>query len=209
MDLRKVCFDAVLGLLRAKGEKDGLFTLGNEVYVFTYLVASLYMSRLSQRMHRKSLGHKECFKEVFGQKNGKYGRLNASDVTKTKWVKCMIFIWLVAFEWRGDVGGVAVGWCVVTVVKMAVEARGILDRLDPAKRSIFEVDDIVIDEDDVIPENETPKLIEEFQNVDKRVPTIFYHERMEATLRDMMRNQFKDGAESAYHLEQSKHYMEN
>ncbi|GKC36132.1 hypothetical protein Tco_1048516 [Tanacetum coccineum] len=51
---------------------------------------------------------------------------------------------------------------------------------------------MVIDEDEVIPENETPELIEEFQNVDKRVPTIFYHERMEATLRDMMRNQFKD-----------------
>ncbi|GJV45571.1 hypothetical protein Tco_1430107 [Tanacetum coccineum] len=36
-------------------------------------------------------------------------------------------------------GGVAVGWCVVAVVKMAVEARGIVDRLDPVKRSIFEV----------------------------------------------------------------------
>ncbi|GJT08872.1 hypothetical protein Tco_0843334 [Tanacetum coccineum] len=41
------------------------------------------------------------------------------------------------------------------------------------------------------------------------VPTIFDHERIEATLRDMMRNQFKDAAEYAYHLEQSKNYMEN
>ncbi|GKD78664.1 hypothetical protein Tco_1341285 [Tanacetum coccineum] len=32
-----------------------------------------------------------------------------------------------------------VGWGVVAVVKMAVEARGIVDRLDPVKRSIFEV----------------------------------------------------------------------
>ncbi|GJR32855.1 hypothetical protein Tco_1109087 [Tanacetum coccineum] len=47
--------------------------------------------------------------------------------------------WLVAFEWRGDVGGEAVGRCVVAAVKMAVEARGIVDRLDPVKRNIFEV----------------------------------------------------------------------
>ncbi|GJU85099.1 retrotransposon protein, putative, unclassified [Tanacetum coccineum] len=47
------------------------------------------------------------------------------------------------------------------------------------------VDDIVIDEDEVIPEDETPELIKEFQNDDKRVPTIVDHERMEATLRDM------------------------
>ncbi|GJV80087.1 hypothetical protein Tco_1515957 [Tanacetum coccineum] len=58
-------------------------------------------------------------------------------------------------------------------------------------------------------QDETPDVIEEFQNVDKRVPTIFDHERKEATLRDMMRNQFKDAAEYAYHLEQSKNYMEN
>ncbi|GKA52023.1 retrovirus-related pol polyprotein from transposon TNT 1-94 [Tanacetum coccineum] len=37
------------------------------------------------------------------------------------------------------VGEFIVGWCVVAVVKMAVEARGIVDRLDPMKRSIFEV----------------------------------------------------------------------
>ncbi|GJY79075.1 hypothetical protein Tco_0484876, partial [Tanacetum coccineum] len=42
--------------------------------------------------------------------------------------------------------------------------------------------------DEVIPEDETLDLIEEFHNVDKRVPTIYDHERMEATLRDMMSN---------------------
>ncbi|GJT26951.1 hypothetical protein Tco_0907226 [Tanacetum coccineum] len=49
------------------------------------------------------------------------------------------------------------------------------------------VDDLVVDKDKVIPEDETPKLIKEFQNVDKRVPTIFDNKRMEATLRDMLR----------------------
>ncbi|GJS28693.1 hypothetical protein Tco_0489313 [Tanacetum coccineum] len=44
----------------------------------------------------------------------------------------------------------------------------------------------VIDEDEVIPEDETPELIVEFQNVDKRVPTIFDRARMEATLRDSL-----------------------
>ncbi|GKF36696.1 hypothetical protein Tco_0113454, partial [Tanacetum coccineum] len=34
------------------------------------------------------------------------------------------------------------------------------------------VEKIVIDEDGVIPEDETPKLITELQNVDKDVPTI-------------------------------------
>ncbi|GKC93422.1 hypothetical protein Tco_1158864 [Tanacetum coccineum] len=44
----------------------------------------------------------------------------------------------------------------------------------------------VIDEDEVIPEDETLELIIEFQNVDKRVPTIFDHERIEAALNDML-----------------------
>ncbi|GJR52309.1 hypothetical protein Tco_1402830 [Tanacetum coccineum] len=56
---------------------------------------------------------------------------------------------------------------------------------------------------------ESPELIKEFQNVDKHVPTMFDHERMDATLRDMMSNQFRDAEEYAYHLEQSKNYMEN
>ncbi|GJU31824.1 hypothetical protein Tco_1175413, partial [Tanacetum coccineum] len=71
------------------------------------------------------------------------------------------------------------------------------------------VEETVIDEDEVIPEGESPELIEEFQNVDKHVPTIFDHERIEATLKDMMSNQFRDAEEYACHLEQSKNYMEN
>ncbi|GKC67034.1 hypothetical protein Tco_1099632 [Tanacetum coccineum] len=71
------------------------------------------------------------------------------------------------------------------------------------------VDDPVIDEDEVIPDDETPELIEEFQNVDKRVPTIFDRERMKATLRDNLSNQFRDAKEYAYHLEQSQNYMKN
>ncbi|GKC13306.1 hypothetical protein Tco_1010088, partial [Tanacetum coccineum] len=35
-------------------------------------------------------------------------------------------------------------------------------------------------------QNETPELITEFQNVDKRVPTIFDRARMKATLNDML-----------------------
>ncbi|GJZ12459.1 hypothetical protein Tco_0547689, partial [Tanacetum coccineum] len=50
----------------------------------------------------------------------------------------------------------------------------------------------VIDEDEVIPDDETPELIKEFQNVDKRVPTIFSRKRIEATLRDMLSNQQED-----------------
>ncbi|GJS59740.1 hypothetical protein Tco_0654524 [Tanacetum coccineum] len=46
----------------------------------------------------------------------------------------------------------------------------------------------VIDEDEVIPEDVTPELIAESQNVDKRVPTIFDHARMEAILRDSLSN---------------------
>ncbi|GKB33333.1 hypothetical protein Tco_0872734 [Tanacetum coccineum] len=45
----------------------------------------------------------------------------------------------------------------------------------------------VIDEDEVIPEYKTPKLIAKFQNVDKQVSTIFDRARMEATLRDSLR----------------------
>ncbi|GJY19854.1 hypothetical protein Tco_0392420 [Tanacetum coccineum] len=51
------------------------------------------------------------------------------------------------------------------------------------------VDLQVVDEDEVIPEGETPKLINEFQNVDKHIPSIYDHARMEATLNDMMSNQ--------------------
>ncbi|GJR30454.1 hypothetical protein Tco_1106686 [Tanacetum coccineum] len=67
----------------------------------------------------------------------------------------------------------------------------------------------VIDEDEVIPEDETPELIAEFQDVDKRVPTIFDRARMEATLRDSLSNQSRNAEEYAYHLEQSTNFMEN
>ncbi|GJY18505.1 hypothetical protein Tco_0389996 [Tanacetum coccineum] len=57
-------------------------------------------------------------------------------------------------------------------------------------------EEIVMDEDKVIPEGETPKLIIEFQNVDKRIPTIFDHARMEATLNDMLSDQFRNAEEN-------------
>ncbi|GJS16236.1 hypothetical protein Tco_0410708 [Tanacetum coccineum] len=53
-------------------------------------------------------------------------------------------------------------------------------------------EEIVIDEDEVIPEDETLKVITKFQNVDKRVPTIFDRVRIEATLNDMLSNQFRN-----------------
>nr|GEV38362.1 hypothetical protein [Tanacetum cinerariifolium] len=46
------------------------------------------------------------------------------------------------------------------------------------------VEEIVIDEDEVVSEDETPKLITELLDVDKRVPTIYDYERMKATLSD-------------------------
>ncbi|GJT47137.1 hypothetical protein Tco_0955852 [Tanacetum coccineum] len=71
------------------------------------------------------------------------------------------------------------------------------------------VDIPVIDKDEVILEDETLELLNEFQNVDKRVPTIFDHERMEATIKDMLSNQFRDVEEYVCHLEQAKNYIEN
>ncbi|GJV16713.1 hypothetical protein Tco_1362036 [Tanacetum coccineum] len=41
--------------------------------------------------------------------------------------------------------------------------------------------------DEVIPEDVTPELIAESQNIDKHVPTIFDHARIEATLRDSLK----------------------
>ncbi|GKA58198.1 retrovirus-related pol polyprotein from transposon TNT 1-94 [Tanacetum coccineum] len=55
----------------------------------------------------------------------------------------------------------------------------------------------------------TTYLIAEFQNVDKRVPTIFDHTRMEATLRYSLSNLSRNSKEYAYHLEQSTNFMEN
>ncbi|GJV36871.1 hypothetical protein Tco_1409348 [Tanacetum coccineum] len=77
------------------------------------------------------------------------------------------------------------------------------------EKDTFQDIEIVVDEVEVILEDGTPKLIEEFQNFDKRVLTIFDYKRMEATLRDIMSNQFKDAKEYAYYLEQKKNYMEN
>ncbi|GJY78229.1 hypothetical protein Tco_0484030 [Tanacetum coccineum] len=54
----------------------------------------------------------------------------------------------------------------------------------------------IIDEDEVSPKDETPELIIEFQNVDKRVPTIFDHARMKATLNDMLSNLFRNAEEN-------------
>ncbi|GJT94856.1 retrovirus-related pol polyprotein from transposon TNT 1-94 [Tanacetum coccineum] len=67
----------------------------------------------------------------------------------------------------------------------------------------------VVEEDEVIPEDVTPELIAESQNVDKRVPTIFDHARMEATLRYSLSNLSRNAEEYAYHLEQSTSFMEN
>ncbi|GJY84233.1 hypothetical protein Tco_0497609, partial [Tanacetum coccineum] len=71
------------------------------------------------------------------------------------------------------------------------------------------VKETVMDEDEVIPEDETPELIIELQDVDKRAPTIFDYERMRATLNDALSNQFKNAEEYAYHLEQTTNFMEN
>ncbi|GJT51179.1 putative reverse transcriptase domain-containing protein [Tanacetum coccineum] len=74
---------------------------------------------------------------------------------------------------------------------------------------LWEVEEIVIDDDEVTPKDETPKLIKELQNVDTHVPTIFDRARMKATLNDMLSNQFKNAREYAYHLEQTTNFMEN
>ncbi|GKE15582.1 hypothetical protein Tco_1423159 [Tanacetum coccineum] len=58
----------------------------------------------------------------------------------------------------------------------------------------------VIDEDGVILKFETPELLNEFQNVGKRVPTIFDHKRIDTTIKDMLSIQFKDAKEYVYHL---------
>ncbi|GJU76329.1 hypothetical protein Tco_1273399 [Tanacetum coccineum] len=79
----------------------------------------------------------------------------------------------------------------------------------PPKECDTWVEEPVSDVDEVIPEDDSPELIEEFQNVDKHVPTVYYHEIMEATLKDMTSNQFRNAKEYAYHLEQSTNYMEN
>ncbi|GJZ33804.1 hypothetical protein Tco_0579240 [Tanacetum coccineum] len=59
-------------------------------------------------------------------------------------------------------------------------------RQKTSKSSKSAREEIIIDEDEVILEDE---------NVDKRVPTIFDHARIEATLNDMLSNQFKNAEE--------------
>ncbi|GJY57515.1 hypothetical protein Tco_0456630 [Tanacetum coccineum] len=55
------------------------------------------------------------------------------------------------------------------------------------------VEEPVSDVNQVIPKDDSPELIEELQNVDKHVTMVYDHERMEATLRDMICNsQVKD-----------------
>ncbi|GJT56595.1 hypothetical protein Tco_0991649 [Tanacetum coccineum] len=71
------------------------------------------------------------------------------------------------------------------------------------------VEETNIDEDEVILKDETPELITELQDVDKCVPTIYDYERMEATLNDVLSNQFKNAEEYAYHLEQTINFMKN
>ncbi|GJW02835.1 hypothetical protein Tco_1561691 [Tanacetum coccineum] len=61
--------------------------------------------------------------------------------------------------------------------------------------------------DEVIHEDETPELITEFQDVDKRVPTIFDRARMKATFRNSLSNQSRNAEEYAYHLEKSTNFM--
>ncbi|GJS51321.1 hypothetical protein Tco_0624683 [Tanacetum coccineum] len=58
------------------------------------------------------------------------------------------------------------------------------------------VEELVSDVDEVIPEDESHKIVKEFQDVDEHVSTIYDHERMEATLKDMMSSQFRDAEEN-------------
>ncbi|GJZ72477.1 hypothetical protein Tco_0636328 [Tanacetum coccineum] len=67
-----------------------------------------------------------------------------------------------------------------------------------------------IDEDEVISEEASLEFLGELKSFsEKKVPTISNHHRMEATLKDMMRYQFKTAEEYAYHIEQATNYIEN
>nr|GEV21080.1 hypothetical protein [Tanacetum cinerariifolium] len=66
---------------------------------------------------------------------------------------------------------------------------------DHVQSNVIKVEETVIDEDKVIPKDETPKLIIELQDVNKRVPTIFDYERIRATLNDALSNQFMNTEE--------------
>nr|GEV58365.1 retrovirus-related Pol polyprotein from transposon TNT 1-94 [Tanacetum cinerariifolium] len=82
-------------------------------------------------------------------------------------------------------------------------------RRKESKRSKSTREENVIDEDEVIHDDETPEFIAKFQNVDKRVLTIFDRARMEAKLRDSLSNMSINAKEYAYHLEQLTSFMEN
>ncbi|GKA25317.1 hypothetical protein Tco_0711426 [Tanacetum coccineum] len=69
------------------------------------------------------------------------------------------------------------------------------------------VEETVIDEDEVIPKDETPELITEFQNVDKRIPTIFDRARIKATLNDMLSDQFRNAEEYNGNTEEKKYIL--
>nr|GEX12969.1 hypothetical protein [Tanacetum cinerariifolium] len=71
------------------------------------------------------------------------------------------------------------------------------------------VEETIIDDEEVIPEDETLGIITELQNVDKHVPTIFDRARMEATLNDILSNQFKNAEKYAYRLEQTTNFIKN
>ncbi|GJR53685.1 hypothetical protein Tco_1404206 [Tanacetum coccineum] len=90
-----------------------------------------------------------------------------------------------------------------------LEGEKRVKRHKTSKSSKSAGEETVIDEDGVIPEDETPELITELQEVDKRVPTIFEYERMRATLNDVLSNQFKKEEEYVYHLEQTTNFIEN
>nr|GEV23657.1 hypothetical protein [Tanacetum cinerariifolium] len=70
-------------------------------------------------------------------------------------------------------------------------------------------EETVIDEHEMTPKDEAPKLIKKLQNVDKRVLAIFDRARMKAILNDMLSNQFRNAEEYAYHLEQATNFMVN
>ncbi|GJY33296.1 hypothetical protein Tco_0417765 [Tanacetum coccineum] len=99
----------------------------------------------------------------------------------------------------------------MTIKKIILLLRGekIVKRHKTSKSSKSAKEETVVDKDEVIPTDETPELITEFQNIDKRVPTIFDRARIEARLNDMLNNQFRNAEDYAYHLEQAKNFMEN
>ncbi|GJW24542.1 hypothetical protein Tco_0038353 [Tanacetum coccineum] len=76
-----------------------------------------------------------------------------------------------------------------------LEGEKRVKRSKMTKRSKYARDNVV-DEDEVISKDVTPELIVEFQNVNKRVPIIFDHARMEATLRDSLSNLSRNAEEN-------------